>query len=261
MLSSITAPNRILSLWIVLTLLRQQNSISFQFVPSRISFHHVSQSYPDTLLRKLLSSTPRRDLALNNISFCFESNSFHVIVGASSSGKSTILRLLNGMETPISGHVKVESTSIPIYLEGKPAYHHNSRQAIDGILRQHYNDKSIRIGLEIANILSLNVTKRPIDLSSSELYKFGLLDACLKSVISEEGEDVCGPILLLDEWLDRETSSVTHKVEEAIVALTMQIGAIVLYVTHKPNMLKGSHKCITMCRGEILSVGRTKWWY
>lgn len=211
----------------------------------------VSQSYEDTLFRRLFSSIPRRDFALNRVSFEVKSGTFLVILGASSSGKSTILRLVHGSEKPVSGNIVLESTSTPVYLDRKPEY--NDRQTIETILLERY--ESIAFGVTICELISLDMNKKPSELSPSETYKFGLVEACMKSVAVREP---CAPILLLDEWMDLETSIVAQKVEEAILELTEGIGAIILYVTHKPNLLRASHECMTMCRGEILSRGRTR---
>ncbi|KAI2498838.1 hypothetical protein MHU86_15639 [Fragilaria crotonensis] len=189
----------------------------------------VSQSYEDTLFRRLFSSIPRRDFALNRVSFEVKSGSFLVILGASSSGKSTILRLVHGSEKPVSGNIVLESTSTPVYLDRKPEY--NDRQTIETILLERY--ESIAFGVTICELISLDMNKKPSELSPSETYKFGLVEACMKSVAVREP---CAPILLLDEWMDLETSIVAQKVEEAILELTEGIGAII-FNGHKTKMI------------------------
>jgi ABC-type polysaccharide/polyol phosphate transport system ATPase subunit len=241
---------RILYSTIIFTLILQ-SSLSLQLNPSRVRFTDVTQSYEDTLLRRLFSSIPRRDFALNSVSFEVQSGSILVILGASSSGKSTILRLVHGREKPVSGSILLESTSIPVYLDRKPEY--NDRLTIKSILLQRFEGGAF--GVSICEIISLDIDKKPSDLSPSETYKFGLVVACMESVSVREP---CAPILLLDEWMDLETSIVVHKVEKAMLELTEGIGAIILYVTHKPNLLGASHECMTLCRGEILSRGRTR---
>jgi putative ABC transport system ATP-binding protein len=224
-------------------------SIALQLGPSAIGFRAVSQSYEDTLFRKLFSSVPRREFALKDISFDVESGDFLVILGASSSGKSTILRLL-GTEQPVSGNILLQSTSTPIYLDCKPTF--NNKQTIETILFERCEEKELVV--EICDLVDLDMTKKPSDLTPSETYKYGLVEACMKSVAFTEP---CAPILLLDEWMDLETSVVVQKVEKTILKLTEGTGAIVLCVTHKPNLFRSSHECITMCRGEILSRGQT----
>merc|ERR1712238_81878 len=45
-----------------------------------------------------------------------------------------------------------------------------------------------------------------------------------------------GPILLLDEWMDVETSTVISKIKPSMHKIVKQINGIVISVTHKPNL-------------------------
>ena len=49
---------------------------------------------------------------LENISFAMRSGEFMAFVGSSSSGKSTILRLVAGLETPSEGTITVDSQTV-----------------------------------------------------------------------------------------------------------------------------------------------------
>ena len=98
-------------------------------------------------------------------------------------------------------------------------------------------------------LTGLDGTKKQSELTPSENYKYGLVQACIQSI---DWKKPSAPILLMDEWMDLETSSVVRIVEEAILHLTNEAGAIVLCVTHKPHLFGGCHKSITMCAGEIL---------
>lgn len=228
-----------------------QCALSLQLNPSRIRFEDVSQAYEDTLLRKLFSSVPRREFALNKVSFDVDTGKFLVILGASSSGKSTILRLLHGTEQPVSGSISVESTSRPIYLDSKPCA--GVSRTIETLLIERFGANEI--GVAICDLMELDHKKATSDLTASESYKYALVEACMASMAVE---CPCAPVILLDEWMDLETSTVVHKVEKAILQLTQGIGAIILCVTHRPNLFRYSHECMTMCRGEVLSRGRTK---
>ena len=46
--------------------------------------------------------------AIEGISFSISSGEFKTLVGSSGSGKSTILRIIAGLENPSSGNVKVD---------------------------------------------------------------------------------------------------------------------------------------------------------
>ena len=63
------------------------------------------------------------------------------------------------------------------------------------------------------------------------------------------------PLLLLDEWLDKETSVVIQNVQASLEAVVEQTGAIVIAVTHKPERWKLSTSHSTTSR-VILSRGK-----
>ena len=76
-----------------------KSNIQIRWIPYSITVKNVCYSYPDTysMWRKLTSSVPRRTLAIDNLSVEFPSGIFQLIVGASSSGKSTLLQLILGV--------------------------------------------------------------------------------------------------------------------------------------------------------------------
>ena len=72
-----------------------------------ISFKNISKSYPDGTV------------ALNNVTFEVHRGQFCVLLGHSGAGKSTILRLVNGLVKPTEGGVAVDGTKItPQSLQG-----------------------------------------------------------------------------------------------------------------------------------------------
>mmetsp|Transcript_30511 Transcript_30511/g.74100 ORF Transcript_30511/g.74100 Transcript_30511/m.74100 type:complete len:423 (+) Transcript_30511:59-1327(+) len=101
-----------------------------QWGRSCLELHSVNLSYKQTLWRKLTSSVPRRDYALQSITLSIKGgghgsgvsdgsiescgqqqqsstkSSFILLVGASSSGKSALLKVLSGSQSPTTGHVR-----------------------------------------------------------------------------------------------------------------------------------------------------------
>ncbi len=65
-----------------------------------INFNNISKSYPDGTV------------ALNDVSFDVPKGQFCVLLGHSGAGKSTILRLVNGLVQPTEGSVVVDGTTI-----------------------------------------------------------------------------------------------------------------------------------------------------
>lgn len=227
-------------------------------LPTSLSIEQVSQSYPSSLLRALFSSVPRREYAIRNITLHVDSGML-LLLGASSSGKSTILRIVAGMESPVSGSVTWDPPAVrPVYLDRRPEKDSSRTvQTILNSLSAESNGSSEAFIAHVCETVGFGVRElksTPSELSPSDNYRFGLICATLKSTLpalSDLEKGVPSPILLLDEWMDLETSSIVHRVEESICNLTSQ-GAVVLCVTHKPQLFLKAHQSITLCRGEIL---------
>ena len=103
-----------------------------------------------------------------------------------------------------------------------------------------------------------SLTTTASELSPSQVYRCRLGEAYLESSM---GDYSTCPILLLDEWLDKETSTVVQKVQPSLEALAHR-GAIVVSVTHKPHLYNLSTTAnnekhlirqVTLSRGRILS--------
>jgi ABC-type polysaccharide/polyol phosphate transport system ATPase subunit len=194
---------------------------------------------------------------VDEVSIELESGDFLVVLGASSSGKSTILRLLQGLEQPVKGQIDFQSTSTPVYLDRKPAF--NDKDTVEEAILRRCQPGSAALEAigYLSRVVDLDTSQIPSQLTQSEIFKYGLIDACMESInFNGPGSVMHAPILLLDEWMDLETSTVVHKVEETIQRLT-EAGAIVVCVTHKPNLFRTSYDSIMMCKGKILSRGST----
>lgn len=253
-------------------------------IPSRVEFKNVFLQYPQTLARRLFSSVPYREWALRNVSFTLESSELLILTGASSSGKSTILKLISGKAIPTQGSVNVACAdcsppivcALPVYLDRKPPVENmrtvqtclvntcSMNTTLDAsVTALIAEDLMQRVGLANCN------EKTPSQLSPSEQYRLELVKASLESMLpgtktkcsSCDVDDAIvqlpAPIILLDEWLDKETSSVVQKVQVALEAL-LELGAVICSVTHKPERWNteksnSSIRHMTMCRGEILS--------
>lgn len=272
------------------------SAILSKWSPSCVTLQGVSQKYPDTFWRKLTSSVPRRTFALENVSLVFDSSGLTLLLGESSSGKSTILRLILGSERPVSGIVTLSnedddessaSTSInparPVCLDTRPAYGQNevvediwNKAILVPVSNKENSHLHCRILIrDLSTLLKLPRQAKIMDLSMSEVYLCRLGEACLQSMLSPAPSNknpstttttnlhgLPAPILLLDEWLDTETSVVVQKVQASLNELARN-GAVVICVTHKPHLFgkntnndQESNKllrCITLSRGKVLS--------
>jgi ABC-type lipoprotein export system ATPase subunit len=208
------------------------------------------------------------------------------MVGASSSGKSALLKLIGGLQQPTSGtvtisssstttnHSNVNSKALPILLDERPVY--GNQRTVESILRDamassssSYSSSlpdSLLLLDEVLDIFGLSLHQKALELSPSETYRCRLAEACLQSMLHnsikntsspppEETVSFPAPILLLDEWMDTETSTVVQNVQPSLQTL-VERGAVIISVTHKPHLYQTTNermRRITLSRGAILS--------
>lgn len=251
--------------------------------PSLVALHGVSQSYPDSFWRTLTSSVPRREFALNEVSLVFQPSHINLLLGESSSGKSTILRLIMGWENPVSGTMDVSSQNAtiwrprPVYLDSRPLYSQNA--VVEDIWKKAFSKGGEQVVVDekrcldqLSKLLGVPTASKTGDLPTSKVYLCRLGEACLESMVMNFESPMNGipsplvqvksdnirlpsPILLLDEWLDNETSTVVRKVQDALEGLA-QNGAVIICVTHKPHLFSvesGLLSRVTLSRGKVLS--------
>jgi energy-coupling factor transporter ATP-binding protein EcfA2 len=267
--------------------------------PVTVTLQQVSHAYDISLARRLFSSEPRREYALQNIS-CSFCRKLVMLTGDSSSGKSTLLRLIAGSSSNtatsnpgVSGKAttagsiyigchhpdsSISTTTsdpfcrppTPIYLDQRPVFSTSNRHTVyqllhDEILKKENVHSPIVPHQYLVNVLMETLTKVfeaqtwmdkfPNQLSTSEIYKLRLMVASVEGMLGKNKQQkyddddkrnlldyddddavvLPAPILLLDEWMDKETSSVIQSVQDGLVRLVDMTGAVVISITHKPE--------------------------
>src|SRR5690606_25050251 len=101
-------------------------------------------------------------LAVDDVSFEVESGSLVALLGASGSGKSTILRILAGLESPDSGRV---------HFDGVDATNVHARMRQVGFVFQHYAlfrhltvEQNVAFGLDVQGVPKDKSSKRAREL-------------------------------------------------------------------------------------------------
>jgi ATPase subunit of ABC transporter with duplicated ATPase domains len=244
-------------------------------------------------------------------------------LGASSSGKSTLLKLIHGTELPSEGTIQLTSSNInsrsqelssssssstgqiccplhsskPILLNDRDPLPQQQRQitvrdnlvnTIHQALRydsmdnnnnnnNHIDNNRLLLSFQDALLIQMTdlvgstlfVEKQLSSLTPSEYYRFRLIQASLESSLNNidlnKFSDTAGtwslpgPILLLDEWMDTETSVVTSKVVPLLEAMVESLGGVVLSASHKPGLYKEALQLIKikLNAGKILDVELT----
>ena len=199
--------------------------------------------------------------AVDNVSFSVEKGEFLAIIGASGSGKSTILHLIGGVDRPTSGKV---------YIDGKDIYSLNNdqlaifRRRQIGIIYQFYNlipilnvEENITLPCELdgqtvdkerlhelLKILELEkrVKHLPNQLSGGQQQKVSIGRAMINN-----------PAIML---ADEPTGNLDSKASEEIVSLlklsNKKYNQTVIVITHDLEIAKQADRVITIEDGKII---------
>ncbi len=204
--------------------------------------------------------------ALRNVSLKVEKGDIFGIVGYSGAGKSTLLRLVNLLEKPTSGSVKIEGKEI-INLSEKEL---NILRKNIGMVFQQFNlleSQTVYQNLKIPLIIS-GTPKNSIDKRIEELLDFvGLKDKKNSSVSKLSGGQkqrigiaralaTHPKILLCDEATSALDPKTTKSILELLKKINNEFGITILLITHEMEVVKEiCNRVAVMQDGEIKEQG------
>ncbi len=217
-------------------------------------------------LRKSLRTGTRELEILKGIEFAVAKGEFVAIMGSSGSGKSTLLGLLAGLDSPTTGEVRLNGTSISYLPEDKLA---QIRGRTLGFVFQSYQLIPTLTALE--NVLlpyELNADERSGRGTGLERAR-GLLEAVgLKDRMDHYPVQLSGgeqqrvalarafvlrpPIVLADEPTGNLDSVNGQQVLKLLVDLNQVEGTTLVLVTHDPAVAALAHRRITLRDGAVI---------
>jgi len=169
---------------------------------------------------------PQKTVALTGATFSVERGEFLCLVGPSGEGKTTILKLIAGLEAPTSGnierpdHVAMSfqsaallpwlSVSDNIALGLRAA--HTPQKIVEEIVRKH---------TEMMHISELK-DKRPAELSGGQAQRVGIARALAVDPV----------VLLLDEPFSALDAKTTAELHDDIIAIWRQTHKTIVMVSH-----------------------------
>lgn len=201
-----------------------------------------------------------KQLAVNDVSFTIDEGEFAVILGQSGAGKSTVLNMLGGMDTPSSGSVNVSGRELSGMNDRQLGRY---RADVIGFVFQFYNlipsltayenialTKSIVKHAQDAETLLKLVglshcrNKFPAQMSGGEQQRVSIARALAKNPEILLGDEPTGA-------LDSETGVA---VLELLQKLCREHGKTVVLVTHNSDIAKCADKVIRMKNGRIKEI-------
>lgn len=204
--------------------------------------------------------------AVKDVNLSINDGEIFGIIGYSGAGKSTMIRLLNGLEQPTSGTVDVNGHQVS-HISGNQL--RNARQKISMIF-QHFNllwsrtvADNIAFPLEIAGIpkserkkkvnelielvgLSGRENAYPSQLSGGQKQRVGIARALANNP----------EVLLCDEATSALDPETTDAILELLLDINKRLGLTIVLITHEMHVIrKICHRVAVMEAGCIVEKG------
>jgi osmoprotectant transport system ATP-binding protein len=178
--------------------------------------------------------------ALERVSLAFAAGTTTALIGSSGSGKSTVLRLLLGLEWPDHGHVEVDgralqrSDVLPLrrrvgyVIQEGGLFPHLTALGNLALLPRHLGWNRERIRLRAEQLAALThlpasvLERYPAELSGGQRQRVALMRALMADPDA----------LLLDEPLGALDPVVRHELQDELKQIFGQLGKTVIVVTH-----------------------------
>ena len=216
---------------------------------------------------KIYGEKENQVLALHNVNLDIEKGSVVSIVGASGSGKSTMLNIMGGVDTPSDGSIYVDGKDITKYNDDELSIF---RRRKVGFIFQAYHlipvltvEENIKMPIlldhkkpdreyidHIIDLLGLSERRRhlPNQLSGGQQQRTAIARALANN-----------PTLVL---ADEPTGALDSKNGEEVMELLMKsvndIGQTLVIITHNDELAQRADRIVTIKDGEIASDTKTK---
>jgi glycerol transport system ATP-binding protein len=198
---------------------------------------------------------------LHDIDISPNSGSVTVLLGATQAGKTSLMRIMAGLDTPTTGRILVDGKSVV----GMPVRERN----VSMVYQQFINYPSLTVSDNIASPLKLrgekNIDNRVRELAEKlhiemflERYPAELSGGQQQRVALARAMAKGAPLMLLDEPLVNLDYKLREELRDELTALFAAGDSTVIYATTEPAeaLLLGGYTAV-LDAGELLQYGPT----
>ena len=200
---------------------------------------------------------------INNFNIEINSGEIVSILGQSGSGKSTVLRLVSGLEEPSHGEIIIDSKvmvsdkefvfpekrGIGMVFQDYALFPHMTvaKNIEFGLKKMNKNEKNKR-SKEVLELVNLSEFKEryPYELSGGQQQRVALARALAPKP----------SLLLLDEPFSNLDADLQSKIRNELKAILKKANTTSIFVTHdKEDSMAIADKVIILEKGKVISVG------
>ena len=207
--------------------------------------------------------------ALRGVSIDIHKGDFVAIIGASGSGKSTMMNLVGCLDIPTKGKIFLKSRDITSMSESGLA---SLRGRTIGFIFQLYNllptmtaFENVLLPLELQDMPEHEATERArevlemVGLTDKMLHRPGQLSGGQQQRVSIARSLACDPdIILADEPTGALDSVTGRQVIETLYRLWKEEGKTVIMVTHDLHLAQYANTHVELKDGRITSIATNK---
>ena len=207
----------------------------------------------DSLDKRFGDAVAARDFSLD-----VNAGEFFTFLGPSGSGKSSVLRMIAGLESPDSGRVVIDGRDV----SGVPPWERDIGMVFQSYaVFPHMNvEENVSYGLRMRRRPKAQVRQRVAEL----LALVGLAGTEERDVVTLSGGEqqrvalaralaLAPPILLLDEPLSALDEKIRREMQTELKRIQKQTGTTFVYVTHdQEEALTMSDRIAVIDRGECV---------
>lgn len=213
-----------------------------------IRFEHVTKSYGE------------REI-LNDFNMEIRRGEFLTIIGSSGSGKTTVLKLINGLISPTFGIIYVDGKDISkedqtllrrnigYVIQGIGLFPHMTVRKniayVPGLLNHRDKEKTRRAVERLIDVVGLEqemLDRYPSELSGGQRQRVGIARALAANP----------DILLMDEPFDAVDEITRKMLQNEILRIHEQLGVTIVFITHDiKEALKLGTRVMVMNKGHV----------